>query len=117
MNLTRMKIANGAALAFMLGAMLIGCSEETPKLVEPQHVKREKVKDSGGEKYTFNPKVDILFVVDDSGSMDAHQQNLAKNIELFTKGLQNNQILDYHFGVLTSSMGGFGSGGSGGDGK
>jgi hypothetical protein len=117
MNITLSKLMSGS-LALLVGAMtLAGCSEESPKLVPLPPVKREKVQDSGGEKYTFNPKVDILFVVDDSGSMEVHQQNLIKNIELFTKALGNNQILDYHFGVLTSSMGDFTSNPKGGKGK
>jgi hypothetical protein len=53
--------------------------------------------------------VDILMVVDDSGSMNDHQANLAKNIDLFTKAIEANEILDYHIGVVTTSMGGYGS--------
>lgn len=117
MNIQSLGITKGMAAILIASLSLIACSENTPKNVLPVHVKREKVKDNGSERYTFNPRVDVLFVVDDSGSMETHQQNLAKNIDLFVKGLSNNQILDYHFGVLTSSMDGFSSGTKGGDGK
>ena len=80
------------------------CSETSPKLVPLPPAKHEKVTNTGGEKYTFNPRVDILFVIDDSGSMSDHQNNLQKNVEKFTRLLDANQILDYHFGVITSSL-------------
>lgn len=48
---------------------------------------------------------DILFVVDDSGSMGSHQANLAKNIDLFLGQLQS--LSDFHIGVITTSCNGF----------
>lgn len=96
--------------AALIGAMVSGlmaCSPETPKLVPRPEVKKERVRNVG-TRVTFNPRVDILFVVDDSGSMSTHQQNLSKNIQLFTSGIQSNQILDYHIGVITTSMDSFG---------
>lgn len=81
-----------------------GCAEESPKLVPKQTLKVERVKDTGGNKVTFNRAVDILFVVDDSGSMETHQSNLAANVQKFTKAILGNQILDYHIGVVTSNM-------------
>ena len=85
-------------------ASITSCSDESPKKVPLQLVKNEIVKDSGGTKVTFNRAVDILFVVDDSGSMDTHQANLAKNVKLFTQAILANQLLDYHIGVVTSDM-------------
>lgn len=103
-TLSNSKMMNGG-LTLLVGAlMLAGCSEESPKLTPLPPPKGEKIKHNGGEKFTFNPRVDILFVVDDSGSMKVHQDNLIKNIGLFTRTLGSNQILDYHFGVLTSTM-------------
>ncbi|MCB0385752.1 MAG: VWA domain-containing protein [Bdellovibrionales bacterium] len=45
--------------------------------------------------------VDILFVVDDSGSMGSHQNNLAQNIDLFLAQIQS--LTDYQVGVITTS--------------
>lgn len=112
-----LRFSNFILGAFAIGAVLVGCSETSPKLVPVPPVKLDKITVPGAEKYSFNPKVDILFVVDDSGSMEGHQQNLIKNIESFTKGLASNQILDYHFGVLTSSLGEYNQGKKGGKGK
>lgn len=46
------------------------------------------------------PKVDILFVVDDSGSMDQHQQDLINSISEFTKNFADDKIIDFHIGVV-----------------
>lgn len=51
----------------------------------------------------FEPKVDILFVVDDSGSMGSHQRNLSANLGLFTSAMEKNEFLDYHIGVVSTS--------------
>jgi hypothetical protein len=48
-------------------------------------------------------KVDVLFVVDDSGSMGEEQSNLSKNFAKFvqTADIWNN---DYHIGVVSTDM-------------
>lgn len=84
--------------------LLTVCSPNSPKLVPQQTAKPERVRDSSDVTLSFQRSVDILFVIDDSGSMDIHQRNLKNNIDLFTKGMNTNQTLDYHIGVLTSTM-------------
>lgn len=97
----------GLVSMFSLGA----CSPPSAKLLpKPAEVvneieKPEVVTDVGASVESFTPEVDILFVVDDSGSMANHQTNLSENINLFTKGIDGNKVIDYHIGVLTSSMG------------
>lgn len=92
------------AVSIMTAVFAFGCAEQSPKRVPMQFVKNERIKDSGGNKVSFNRAVDILFVVDDSGSMQGHQANLAKNVKLFTQSITSSQILDYHIGVVTSNM-------------
>lgn len=58
-----------------------------------------------GFNLVFEPKVDILFVLDDSGSMGPFQQAVADNIALFTAEMEKNQFLDYHIGVISTSHG------------
>ncbi len=94
-----MTLVMGSVFAF--GA---GCADISPKKVPENKLKVERVKDSGGTKVSFNRSVDILFVIDDSGSMADHQANLAANVKLFTQGIMGNQILDFHIGVVTSNM-------------
>ncbi len=92
------------ALAMLAVGIFMGCSSESPKKVPKQFQKNERIKDTGGNKVSFNRSVDILFVVDDSGSMGTHQKNLASNVKLFTQAIFANQILDYHIGVVTTDM-------------
>jgi hypothetical protein len=47
-------------------------------------------------------KVDILFVIDDSGSMAIHQSDLSAHIDYFVKKIENEKA-DYHIGVITTS--------------
>ena len=100
-----MFVRSGLVLSAVVAGMLVlSCSPESPKLVEMPVVVKERVKNTGGDKVTFSRSVDILFVVDDSGSMGSHQQSLAKNVALFTQAIIANQILDYHIGVVSSTM-------------
>lgn len=46
------------------------------------------------------PKVNILFVVDNSGSMQTYQEKMAKNIELFANRFFENPRIDYKIGVV-----------------
>ena len=96
-----------------LAAGLAACQAESPKLVPPPVKKVERVQSVRETRsFVLNPKVDILFVVDNSGSMYAKQQNLAANINLFTASLKR-MALDYHIGVLTSTIDEFSSEGGG----
>jgi hypothetical protein len=92
-----------AALAFS------ACSPESTSLYLPPVQKLDQQVEDPNAVY-FDPQVDILFVVDNSGSMSTHQSNLIKNIDLFTNAFLKNSILDYNIGVLTSDMCDFGGG-------
>jgi hypothetical protein len=108
-------LSSTLSFAFAVG-ILLGCSPESPKLISvPPVPPQEKVKDTS-EKVYYNPTVDILFIVDDSGSMAEKQTNLARNVGLFISEIQKYSALDYHIGVVTSTIdGGWGS--TAGDGK
>lgn len=55
-------------------------------------------------------KTDILFVVDDSGSMAPHQTNLANNLSAFINTLKSSPVAnDFQIGVTTTSVSDFGS--------
>jgi hypothetical protein len=88
-----------------LGALLAGlvaCSPETPKAYLSPVVPNEKVIEDNTQ--VFDPKVDILFVVDNSGSMEAHQTNLARNVAQFTSTFTKSSALDYNIGIVTTEM-------------
>jgi hypothetical protein len=88
----------------MLSLGLCACSPEASKVYMKPVAQKEKVTENP-DALMFDPQVDILFVVDNSGSMYSHQQNLASNISLFTSKFSKNSILDYNIGVLTTDMG------------
>ncbi|MFN7729710.1 MAG: hypothetical protein ACK5P7_11185 [Bdellovibrio sp.] len=57
--------------------------------------------DGGQSELDFNPKVDILFVSDNSESMKSAQENLSRNINRFVDAFQKNKMIDYHIGVVS----------------
>lgn len=64
-----------------------------------------KDKPVSDESEVYDPRVDVLFVVDNSGSMQEHQRNLANNINLFLNEFLKGGTLDYHVGVITTDDG------------
>jgi hypothetical protein len=59
---------------------------------------------------TYNKKVDVIFIVDDSQSMDYHQKTLSESIPDLVQKLEATK-LDLHFAVISTSMGGISSSG------
>ncbi|MBV2167978.1 MAG: hypothetical protein KUL82_04645 [Bdellovibrio sp.] len=61
--------------------------------------------DNFGQSITYNNKVDILWIVDNSSSMLKHQQSLSAQVPDLV-GKLNSLKMDYHMAVVTTSMGG-----------
>ena len=81
---------------FFLFLALLGCGKDfVPKLVK-NHI----FKATAG--IVVNPQLDILFVIDNSGSMGTHQTHLANQIDLFLQGLGALSHIDYQIGVITT---------------
>jgi hypothetical protein len=57
------------------------------------------------QQISYNNKVDILWILDNSSSMANHQRNLSAQVPLLVSKL-NSLKLDYQMAVVTSSMGG-----------
>jgi hypothetical protein len=79
---------------------LAACAPNSPKRQAPLEGPGSAELAAEVKTYDLTPKVDILVVVDNSMSMKIHQENLAKNISGFVKGFAENQLLDFHFGVV-----------------
>ncbi|MCB0391207.1 MAG: VWA domain-containing protein [Bdellovibrionales bacterium] len=85
--------------------LLVSCTDnEVRKLDEAERRKVQKEDIVKDITLTFEPKVDILFVIDNSGSMGTHQSNLSRNVSSFTNQITQNVLLDYHIGVITSDV-------------
>ncbi|MCS6838945.1 MAG: hypothetical protein NZ480_08870 [Bdellovibrionaceae bacterium] len=82
----------------------VACSPSVPKVFPEQAFISSAVKWDAGIEF-INPKVDILFVVDDSSSMSSHQSNLAQNIARFLNQFVKRRDIDYQVGVITTAMG------------
>lgn len=101
-----------------LALSLSACSPEAVTLTSerelpaPQEIPQENslpaqefnwiTEDGGQSQLDFNPRVDILFVTDNSDSMRTAQENLANNIDRFTFGITKNKMIDYHIGVVST---------------
>ncbi len=90
------------ALFCALGALSIGCSKQN-FILEPEST-------TFGNIVEYNKEVDILMVVDTSGSMVQHQQSLSDQIGSFVGALDKTK-LDYRIAVTTMDMGNGGGGG------
>ena len=83
-----------------LSFYLLGCQSE-PRGRKISLPDKEVISQSVNGIY--NPSVDILFVIDDSGSMDTYQQRLRANARSFVDYFFDRNVIDYHIGVTTSS--------------
>ncbi len=92
---------------YLLTAILAlsACAESSNNMLVPNSVfPKQEFSEKPQDFAVFNPKVDILFVIDNSGSMDTTQQNLSRNAYLFADAISKMSILDYHIGVVTTDM-------------
>lgn len=107
--------------AFAVGAMLASCGGTSPDLVrQPQptptpapppvatpYPTPKPMPKAVNEaavvpvEVKFAPKVDVLFVIDTSESMDSHIKELYENVNRFVKSFDPTQTLDFHIGVVT----------------
>lgn len=95
-RLNALTLATGAAL------LAAACAPPNPTLQAPPRAYSDAVQSTPVETKTeFRPKVDVLFVIDNSESMKQHQENLKKNIDRFVEAFEANKRLDFQIGVTT----------------
>ncbi len=108
-NFMKRNIKTFRVLAFLA---LLGCqAEPAVKNIPFAPVKKA---DKKLDDIFIDAKIDILFIIDDSGSMSTFQQRLAENAQLFIERFFQTKFIDYHIGVTTSSMSDWGSVADGG---
>lgn len=86
-------------LGVTAACVLIGCGN--------QQFGVEQGSENFGQSVTYSTEVDVLWVVDTSGSMAKRQAEVAKQIPIFIDGL-NATGLNYNIGVTTMDMSGSG---------
>lgn len=90
--------------SWVLGILAIGlisCSPAVPKKQVVPNDKNEQVSADTGIEF-WDPKLDILFVIDNSGSMNTHQKNLSANVARFVASFSSKVQLDFHIGVIST---------------
>lgn len=99
-----------SALTLSLSIFLIGCGNEKPSfsLLPDQDVFFQDVNSK-----TTTGKIDILWVVDNSGSMETSQTNVANNFQAFIENFQTKNM-DFQIAVTTTEAykSGYGHGSS-----
>lgn len=89
------------SLSLIFAMFFSACGSQNPDRQAPPEAKAEYVTVEGDQLTSLNdPKVNILFVVDNSGSMKGYQEKMAKNIELFSTRFFKNNRIDYKIGVV-----------------
>lgn len=83
-----------------LSLSMVACSPASPKLKPLPFIPTNTV-DVKGQNVDVTNKIDILFVVDSSISMDSHQIKLKNNIDLFLQHFSQLSV-DYQVGVITT---------------
>lgn len=89
-------------LLAILVSTMTACNNKTknPRLQAPLVTPVEVTIGAGETKVISEPKVNILFVVDNSGSMKDHQAKLKANIDSFADRFFDNPRIDYKIGVV-----------------
>jgi hypothetical protein len=106
------KIANrNAYVTFFSSALsilvLAGCSKPSAELMSPPPTPPPppfyvtETATGGSFEVEFNPKVDVIFLVDDSESMLDEQATLQRAASDFVNGFAKNGLIDYRVGVMT----------------
>jgi hypothetical protein len=91
--------------------VLSGCPDRDVSAVDPNQSKEQQKE----IPVSLNRDIDILFVVDDSGSMRQEQESLAANFPGFITVLESIEggLPNIHLGVISSNVGTGGVGGGG----
>lgn len=84
----------------LLMLFLNSCGQSLPPNLKAKIDQNKRVKLNIGEELT--PKVDILFVIDNSGSMSTHQIHLKNQIEYYANEILKITAIDFHIDVLGS---------------
>jgi hypothetical protein len=90
--------------AVLPALLVMGCGKDPNFAVEERST-------TFGQQYTFNNKIDVLWVIDQSDSMLVHRQNLANQIGFFVDILVQKKM-DFQMAVTTMNMGSTGEKGN-----
>lgn len=82
-------------------AALAACAPQNPRLMPAPVVYGDAAVEAKPQFISVSPKVDMIFVIDNSGSMNDEQDTLNKNADKFALGLAKNRELDVHAATVS----------------
>ncbi|MBX7231130.1 MAG: hypothetical protein K1X29_03490 [Bdellovibrionales bacterium] len=86
----------------LASVFLSACQTESSDLVAPP-LKAERTKAILNEvTFDINNKVDMIFEIDDSNSMERHQIRFAEGMDQFATVFAETAQIDFHIGILTN---------------
>jgi hypothetical protein len=96
------------AVSFLLGGLLLqGCQKDAPSSFLGVEPPRSTIQSTNYDVRTlrmFDRAVDVVWVVDNSGSMDRFQQALADNADIFMREFRNRGA-SWQVGLITTTDG------------
>ena len=109
------RLAPPALLLSLCLGTLSGCPSRDVSAVDPNQSKEQQKE----IPVSLNRKIDILWVIDNSSSMEQEQASLARNFPEFTRVLETIEggLPDIHMGIISSNVGTAEGGGDALDGK
>lgn len=96
-----LKFLTGILTPPLFVLLTAGCQSKSSDLVDPPESYQAVEASGTGISVEFNPKVDILFLIDDSYSMRPHQARLVRNIDRFVEAFAQFDVIDFHIGAVT----------------
>ncbi|NUM58154.1 MAG: hypothetical protein HUU56_05965 [Bdellovibrionaceae bacterium] len=87
-------------LAISILVTVISCGKKSPQLQASSETFSDITDIVSFGTEIKKPKLNILFVVDNSGSMKPYQEKMAQNIGLFAEKFFSNSRIDYRIGVV-----------------
>lgn len=91
----------GGGIGFLLAGALSGCAPDNPPKTGVDVLSTLPQEAPIPQEAELKPKVDILFVIDNSASMIEHQERLKKNIDRFVEAFERYDSLDFHIGAVS----------------
>lgn len=100
------KVLVFAVVLAVVSSLLTACSSDSDfvygvKPLKPQVVSKSYNLDELKPAYT--PKIDVLWIIDNSGSMGPYQQQVIRNAGVFMQEFTVNNELEWKMGLLSSS--------------
>ena len=87
--------------AGLIGLNLVACGNPSPQVMPRSQQFKAETESFPAVESSINPRVDILFVIDNSHSMTTHQKRLSENIDSFVKNFARQDFIDFHIGVTS----------------